>query len=129
MDGGDVGPSKEDDEARPVPTEWRDTLQAVVRAIAEGDYALSRQIPSVASPDSKTVEQMRGYLKAYGERLLPSLPDDAWATSECHWVGRRWELLIDLWTLESGPSDLVLFVFVYETGDGLRYEVDSLHVP
>ena len=127
MDDASVMPSKEQDEG-PIPTAWRSTIQEIVRAIAEGDCALSRPIASVAKPDPKTVEQVRGYLEDYGEKLV-ALPEETWATSECHWTGFRWELYVELWTLESGRSDLVLLVLVDEVDGGFRFEVDCLYVP
>lgn len=50
-------------------------------------------------------------------------------SSVSQWMGTHWEVLVDLWTIESGRSDLVLTVFVLETTDGFRFEIDSVHVP
>ena len=38
-------------------------------------------------------------------------------------------MLVDLWTMESSRSDLALAARVFETDDGFRIEIDSVHVP
>lgn len=41
----------------------------------------------------------------------------------------HWDVLVDLWTVESGASDLVLFARVFEVENGFRFEIASVHVP
>jgi hypothetical protein len=38
-------------------------------------------------------------------------------------------VLVDLWTLESGESDMVLSARVFEVTNGFQIEIDSVHVP
>jgi hypothetical protein len=40
-----------------------------------------------------------------------------------------WDVLVDLFTVEEGASDLVLAVGVYEKGSAYIFEVQSVHVP
>jgi hypothetical protein len=40
-----------------------------------------------------------------------------------------WDIVVDLWTAESGKSDLILSVRVFEEGDGYRFDVDGVFVP
>lgn len=40
-----------------------------------------------------------------------------------------WDVLVDVFTVEEGRSDLVLFARVFERGDGYRFEIASVHVP
>jgi hypothetical protein len=47
----------------------------------------------------------------------------------CQWMETHWDLLVDLWTAESGRSDLVLAVRVFECDGDYRFEIDSVHVP
>ena len=121
-------PVKDEEKAHPVARAWRSTLQQIAKAIAEGDYGLSRGIATVGSVSEATAERIRAYVSHYGETLT-ELPDDTWNSSVSQWMGTHWEVLMDLWTIESGASDLVLSVFVFETGDGFRFEIDSVHVP
>jgi hypothetical protein len=44
-------------------------------------------------------------------------------------MGTRWDVLIDLWTVESGRSDLVLDARVFEVPSGYRYEIHLVYVP
>ena len=107
---------------------WREPLRQIVRALVQGDYALSTPIAGVEQVPTKTAEQMRDYIAEYGETLV-ELPDETWDTSEAQWSGAHWELLVDLWTAEEGPSDLVLSCTVNETDDGYRFTVDLVYVP
>jgi len=60
---------------------------------------------------------------------LAELPDETWATSVSQWMGTHWEVLVDLWTVESGKSDLVLDARVFEQETGFRIEIHSVYVP
>ena len=57
------------------------------------------------------------------------LPDASWSTSVCMWYEFYWDVLVDLWTEEEGPSDLVLKVEIYEQGDRFRYRLQLVYVP
>jgi hypothetical protein len=41
----------------------------------------------------------------------------------------HWEVLVDLWTVESGPSDMVLHADVFEVENGFRIEIHAVYVP
>jgi hypothetical protein len=121
-------PVKDEEREHAIASTWRPTLRQIVRAIAEGDYGLSRGIPAVGPVPSATANQIRAYVSQYLETLT-ELSDDTWNSSVAQWMGTHWEVIVDLWTVESGRSDLILSVFVSETDDGFRFEVDSVHVP
>ena len=55
--------------------------------------------------------------------------DKTWRTSVSQWMGTYWDTVIDLWTAESGKSDLILSVRVHEAVDGYRFAVNGLYVP
>jgi hypothetical protein len=121
-------PLKDENGAHPVADSWRPVIREIVKAFAEGDYELTRGIPSVVAPSAETVKQARTYVANFGERLA-ELPDEAWESSVSQWMETHWEIIVDLWTLESGRSDLVLDLRVYEAGAGFRFEIDSVYVP
>lgn len=121
-------PVKDEDNEYTIPSVWRPTFQGIVKAIAEGDYELSRGIPSVAPVSSATAKQIREYVEDYGETLT-ELPDETWKSSVSRWMRTHWYVLVDLWTEEAGRSDLALVLHVFEAPDGFRFEVDSVHVP
>ena len=123
-----VNPVKDEEAAHAVATAWRSTLREMVKAIAEGDYGVSRGIPTVAPVSSATAEQIRASVAGYGETLT-ELPEETWNTSVAQWMGTHWDVLVDLSTAESRPSDLVLHVRVLESPEGFRFEIDSVHVP
>lgn len=89
---------------------------------------MARGIPSVTPPPKNDVDQVKSYLAGYGEALA-ELPDETWSSSISQWNGSHWELFVDLWTVQSGRSDLVLCLRVFEAEGGYRFEVESLYVP
>jgi hypothetical protein len=103
-------------------------LRKIVDAFVRGDFALKKRIPLVAPVPPATARQMKKYVAEYGETLR-ALPDDTWSTSVAQWMGTRWEVLVDLWTVESGRSDMVLHVFVSEVKTGFRIEIHLVYVP
>ena len=119
---------KDEDAAHPIASAWRPTLREIVRALVQGDYALAKAIPSVAPVPANSADQIQKYIAAYGETLA-ELPDDTWMTSVSQWMGTHWELLLDLWTGESGRSDLVLHAQVFEVERGFRIEIHAVYVP
>jgi hypothetical protein len=119
---------KDEDAQHVVASAWRPTLFQIALAFVEGDYSLRRGVPSVAPVGASTARQIASYISDYGETLV-ELPEEAWTTSVSQWMGIHWDVLVDLWTAESGRSDMVLSVRVFETGDGFHIEVDSVHVP
>ncbi len=121
-------PIKDENAAHSIASVWRPTLRQIVDAFVDGDYTLARGLPSVAPIPPAVAKQIAKYLEDYGETLL-ELPDETWQSSIAQWMGDHWEILVDLWTVESGQSDLVLSGRVFETDGGFQIVVDSVHVP
>lgn len=121
-------PVKDGDSERPIPTVWRPTLKRIVDAFVSGDYALEADIPGVEPLSTETASQIKRNVADYGATLVP-LPEEAWETSVCIWYGDYWNLLVDLWTREEGPSDLVLDARVTEASSGFRTQVHLVYVP
>jgi hypothetical protein len=126
--GKPQAPVKDENTTQPIAIAWRATLRDIVEAFVQGDYALARGLHSVAPVPPATAEQIRRYIADYGETLI-ELPDERWETSVSQWMGTHWDVLVDLWTLESGESDMVLSARVFEVTNGFQIEIDSVHVP
>ena len=129
--GGEVegaGALKDEDEAHPVAVAWRPVLCEIVRAFVRGDYELADGVPSVEPVPAATAKQIREYVADYGGTLI-ELPEATWETSCAQWMGNGWEVLVDLWTQEEGPSDLVLHLDVVESGTGHQFKVHLVYVP
>jgi len=124
----DITPQKDETQVHPVPSAWRETFRDIAKALARGDYNLAAGVASVAAVSSPIADQMRSYVADYGETLT-ELPDESWNNSISQWMGTHWDVLVDLWTKESGASDLVMSARVFEVDDGFRFEIDSVHVP
>lgn len=111
-----------------VPTAWRPVLRDIVGAFVREDYRIVSGIPAVGTISADTAAGIQRHILGYGARLIP-LPDQAWMTSVCMWYGEYWDVLVDLWTEEEGPSDLVLSVRVKEIGNEFTFTVYMVHVP
>jgi len=126
-DTADPTASKDSQAQHPIAMSWRSTLSEVVARIAAQDYFI-QGIASVDSVPAGTAAQIRDNVAGYGETVV-KLPEESWATSVAQWMGDSWEVLVDLWTEESGRSDLVLSVRVFETEVGFRFQVSGVYVP
>lgn len=115
-------------EPHPIPECWRSTIQQIVRAFVEHDYALSRGIPSVTLEAADTPDQIRDYIRDSGHALA-ELPVESWDTSVALWMDPHWDVFVDLWTADSGNSDLVLQLRAFDEGDHARFEVYMVYVP
>src|SRR5262245_47277627 len=98
-------PVRDKNGAHPIADAWRPRLREIVTALAEGDYDLSRGIPFVAPTLKATADQIRAYIEDFGDALT-ALPDETWESSTSQWMGTHWDVVVDLWTVESGRSDL-----------------------
>lgn len=121
-------PVKDENAAHPIADEWRPTIRRVVKQLARGDYSLARDQGADVQISEASAKQIQAYIDQYGESLV-DLPDETWSTSVAQWMGSHWDLLVDLWTSESGRSDLVLAARVYEKNDIYRFVIDSVYVP
>jgi len=111
----------------PVATAWRDTLEKIVDRLASGDYSL-RGCPGVEAVRPGVLSQMGSYIADYGETIV-ALPKESWDSSVAQWTSGYWDVIVDLWTEESGRSDLVLKVRVLEDSDGYTFQVNGVYVP
>src|SRR5215216_6456985 len=102
----------------------RDTVHQVVGMLVAGDYA---GLEAVSRGRRLTAEQLRQAAEEYGRELrMPPEPvfDDIEDVTR-----RAWSVLVDLWTVEEGRSDLTLELVLTETG-GEQYDIQiwDLHV-
>jgi len=121
-------PVKDEEAEHPVADAWRPLFREINRAFMRGDFALAHAPANVTLEYPEDVGPIRNALTAWGEALV-ELPDETWTTSVALWMGDHWEVVVDLWTAESGRIDLIIDARVYETERGYRIEVGSVHVP
>ena len=107
---------------------WRPLLSAVVHAFAEGDLQLQRGIAGVDPVSLETAEHIRRYLHDYDATLV-ELPDASWETSVAQWMGNHWDVLVDLWTMEQGASDLVMKGQMRIADGDPNFVIDMVYVP
>jgi hypothetical protein len=112
----------------PIPSVWRPVFRAIVKSFVQGDFKVSTGIPGVSPVPDNVAEQIAAYVKDYGETLV-DLPEETWKTSVCIWTGKRWDTIVDLWTMREGRSDLILQSFVSESAEGFRYDIRLVYVP
>lgn len=128
MANPEVLPLKDEDEQQPVPTTWRSAFREIVNAFVNRDYRLADRLANVEPVSVDTGKQIQEYIDEYGE-TLDVLPEETWDSSVCIWMGSEWEVLVDLWTEETGRSDLVLSARVSEITDGFKIKVEMVYVP
>ena len=119
---------KDESAAHPIAGAWRPMICNVVRCFAAGDYELKTGVFGVEPISVQTSEHIRSYITDYGATLV-DLPPDSWQTSVAQWYGTHWEVLVDLWTAEEGPSDLVLAGRIAESIAGPRFTIHMVYVP
>jgi hypothetical protein len=119
---------KDETRQTPVPDAWRPTLAAIAEAFFEGDFELAHGIQDVSPVAPEDAQRIAENIEAYGDELA-SLPHETWQTSVCQWMDGYWHVLVDLYTVDEGASDLVLDVRVREHGAGFLFEVYFVYVP
>ncbi|WP_445666891.1 DUF7668 domain-containing protein [Inhella inkyongensis] len=119
---------KDEKEVHPIACEWRAMLREVVMRFARRDYDLEGGIVGVEPVSPETAQHIRGSVEDYGATLI-ELPEEAWQTSISQWSGTHWNILLDLWTAEEGPSDLVLGGRITESEFGPRLSIHMVYVP
>jgi hypothetical protein len=124
----EVPVTKDPENEGPIPSAWRPILKNIVDAFVREDYLLADGVPGVAPVSEQTAAQIREYIQEYGAKLV-ELPQESWDTSVCIWMGDHWDAMIDLWTEDEGPSDLVLEVDVSEVGSEYVVTVYMVYVP
>lgn len=119
---------KKDDAEHPIPQPWRSTFRQIANAFVAGDFQLrDHPIDDVVPLLPATARYIADNIAAYGAALAP-LNDSTWDQSVYRWMDGHWQMLVDLSTEAEPVSDLTLHAKLYE-GDGLRLEIDSVHVP
>ena len=120
--------SKNEEIEGPIPNVWRPLFSSVVDSFVKKDYQISGGIEGVNSISTETAKHIKEYIQDYGEKLI-SLPDETWESSVCIYTGNHWDVLIDLWTVGEGRSDLVLGAQVSEVDGGYVVDIGMVYVP
>jgi hypothetical protein len=124
----EISAFKDEDNQQPIPTSWRSTFSRIIDAFVAKDYQLNCRVERVLPISDETASQIKDYIHDYDEELV-ALPDETWDSSVCLWMGDQWDVIIDLWTVSEGLSDLTLSAQVVETDDGYAVNVYMVHVP
>jgi len=109
----------------PVDEAFRPTLTWMADEIAAGR---APHAASVSACSADTWDVITGIIDDYGETLV-RLPEATWETSVSQWDGQRWKVLVDLYTVAEGRSDLVMDVSITETETGFAYSLHLVYVP
>jgi hypothetical protein len=120
--------SKCEDKELAVPSEWRDTFTRIVDELKAGNFRIDQVLSNVKPVSNQNAGRMADNIALFGDDL-DKLPEEAWETSIYRWMDGYWEVLVDLFTIREGRSDLVLFARVFEKGDLYEFQLDSVHVP
>ena len=113
---------------QPIPSLWRPVFREVLIAFAKGDYLIKEGILGVETISPELAAAIEWNMASYGAKLI-ELSEETWGSSVCMWYGGYWDALVDLWTLEEGPSDLILSSRVIEGNSGPSFAVTGVYVP
>lgn len=119
--------NKDEENQRPIPSVWKGTLILIVEAIKLNNYEELNSASNVRTIQKLDVDRINENIEDYGCQLI-SLPESTWQTSVCQWQCEYWDVLVDLYTVEEGESDLSLSVRVLEKKHEFEFEVISVHV-
>lgn len=119
---------KDENGQRPIPSIWRGTFVEIIKAFSRNDFSLCCGVAGVRPISPVLAASIASNLKRYGAQLT-ALPEESWLTSVCQWMGEYWDVLIDLFTVEEGASDLAMAVRVFEKNGAYEFEIHSVYVP
>jgi hypothetical protein len=108
-------------------TKFRGPIRSLVEALVAGHFD---QVERDGRSGRLSSHELKKALKAYG-RMVITLPDEAFDFVNVYPIkGQKstWAVDVPLWTAEEGRSDLTLSLTVSESQDGVRLEIDDLHV-
>ena len=111
-----------------IPKVWRPILCQIVKSFSNKDYLVNSTILNVNSITLDSSKHIKEYIESYGEELT-ELPPKTWDSSIYLWMGSHWDVIVDLWTLDEGRSDLVLSARVYKINNEYVFNVEMVHVP
>ncbi len=111
----------------PMDTKFRDPIRLLVEELVQGHFA---QLERDGRSGRLSADELQEALREYGRTII-TLPDEALNLADVHSVAgqrTRWAVDVPLWTAEEGRSDLTLSLTISESRDGVRLEIDDLHV-
>lgn len=113
-----------------IPSIWHNTIFEIVEAFKNHDSQFYNQIKGVLRIDSNDFEEILADINIYGETLI-SLPNETWEFSQCLWKEDScWHVFIDLYTVNEGRSDLILFLTVQvDENNSFSFDVNNFYVP
>jgi hypothetical protein len=111
----------------PADTKFMNPIRALVEVLVEGHFD---QLERDGRSGRLSSHELKKALKAYG-RTIVTLPDEACDFVDVYPIkGEKatWAVDVPLWTAEEGRSDLTLSLTISESQNGVRLEIDDLHV-
>ena len=100
----------------------------VMELLAAGKYS---DLEALTNRVRLTASEMSSVITNYGRRLItpPAAAYDLMdVVNVRHAKPPRWSVTMPLWTLEEGRSDLSIELSIIQTNEGLKVELDDIHV-
>ncbi|MEM6484644.1 MAG: hypothetical protein AAF662_06635 [Pseudomonadota bacterium] len=120
--------TKDEESASQVPNAWRYTIKKIADLLPNVEDLKTADVGGFKGVSDDDASRINESIASYG-CTLTSLHSDTWATSVVQWMGGYWDVIVDLNTLEEGPSDLAMLLRVRESDGGYVFEIVSVHVP
>jgi hypothetical protein len=112
--------------SRAVPERFRSAITDAVALIAAGDITALQHHPQIRMKGQDPLTWIRDY-----PATLTPLPAETWDTADAIQHQQHpstWSLVIPLWTLQEGRSDLSLEATAQDLTDGPLITIDDIHV-
>ena len=104
------------------------TVRTLVEQLAKGDYD---RLISGCVQSRLASEDLRQVIQSYGRKLVAP-PINAYQQLDAVQIKGAdvpsWSVRVPVWTEEEGRSDLTLELTIALSSEGLRVELDDLHV-
>lgn len=99
-------------------------VRQVVTFLAQTDYSAIERLSGGVRMSSADLEEV---VRQYGRTIVMPPMNAKWDVV-AHDDGTGWSVVVPMWTVEEGRSDLSLSLLVYNNGQNFRIEVEDLHV-
>lgn len=119
---------KDPDNERPIPMAWRTDLKIITDSFVNNATPTALSFVKLTPMDDDSLNISLANIRDYPDEI-GLLSEKSWETSIHIWMGRYWDILLDLTDANGGVSDLVLDGKMYEDVEGYIFKPHLIYVP
>lgn len=121
-------PVKDEENERLVPMVWRTTILAIGECLNTKDYKFEKAPSNVKRVDVDIAEVSAYQIESYGCQSV-TITELSWQSSIYIWMGKQWDVIIDLIDENGSRTDLILKLSISENGQDFIFKPDFVYVP